>query len=45
MTMTDRPALLAIWVSLSRKRAVGIPETARRKSLPGSGWRSNAASR
>ena len=32
--MTDRPALLAIWTSRSRKRAVGMPATARRKPLP-----------
>ncbi len=33
-TMTGRPALLAIWTSRSRKRAVGMPATARRKPLP-----------
>jgi hypothetical protein len=32
--MADRPALWAIWMSLSRNRPVGMPETARRKLLP-----------
>ena len=34
MTMTDTPALQAIWVILSRRRAVGMLETARRNSRP-----------
>ena len=34
MTMTDSPALAAIWTSRSRSFPVGMPETARRKSRP-----------
>src|SRR6266700_7721981 len=34
MTMTDSPALAAIWTSRPRNFPVGIPETARRKSRP-----------
>jgi hypothetical protein len=34
MTITDSPALLAIWTRRSRNFPVGMPETARRKFLP-----------